>query len=189
MCIKKTVVRISAAKCADLDLDYLHNMDREFTFYYTSLTRIQRLLRTAYEKCPLPGSYEMECSRFMVWRNGERYWLDESGRVAKLYKHLGCNGRIDLEYVFANGIGGFIDEDEGIVFFYHTKELRHVPHVHVSYQGEEISIEILTLKVKGTFKNKKKQRKAVDYVSKHKASLLEDYNNKTNGIRVFCFDI
>lgn len=189
MCIKKALVRVSAVECEEFDFEYIHDMDREFAFYFTPFTRIERLLRLAYKKCPLPGPYEMECDRFMVWRNSERHWLDESGRVARLYKYLGCDGRIDLEYVFSNGIGGFVDEEDGIVFFYHTKELRHIPHIHARYQGEEISIEILTLNVKGKFKNRKKQRKAIDYVSNHQVSLLEEYNNKTNGIRVFCFDI
>jgi len=189
MCIKRTIAKISVAHCEELSVEFVRNVEKEFTFYYTPLTRIETLLRLAYRKCQLPSSYEIERSHFMVWHNGERHWLDESGRVAKLYKHLGCDGRIGIEYVSANGIGGFIDEEDGIVFFYHTKELRHVPHIHARYQGEEISIEILTLNTKGQFKNKKKQRKAIHYVSENKLSLLDDYNNKTNGIKVFPFEI
>ena len=34
-----------------------------------------------------------------------------------------------------------------------------------------------------------KKRQAVDYVIKNQKRLLEEYNSKTNGIRVFCFEI
>ena len=189
MCIKKTIVKVSVSHRDDLDVEFIRKVEREFPFYFTPITRIKALLRLAHKKCQLPCGYDIECMRFMVRRNGEMLWLDETGRVEKLYKYLDWHGCIELEYVLFDGIGGGLDKEDGISFFYHTKELRHVPHIHAEYQGEKISIEILTQKVKGKFKNKKKQKKAVQYVIKNQELLLEIYNNKTNGIRVFGFEI
>lgn len=185
MWIKKTAVKISAACREELDTDFIRKVEQEFFFYYTPLTRIRTLLRLMHRKCQLPKPYEEERTHIMVWRNGEQLWLDDNGRLAKLYKFLECNGCIDLEYVLYNGIGATLDRIEGIRFFYHTKELRHIPHIHAEYQGEKISIEIISLKTKGKFKNLKKQKVAIQYVTDKRDMLLEEYNKKTNGIHIF----
>jgi hypothetical protein len=189
MCIKKIMIKVSVGNREELDTEFVNKIEQEFPFIYTPLTKINTLLRLAYKKCQLPCEYAIEHSRFMVRRNGELLWLDERGRITRLNKYVGRDGRIELEYLLADGIGGGLDKEDGICFFYHTKELRHAPHIHAKYQGEEISIDILTQKVKGKFKNKKKQRQVVDYVIKNQQRLLDEYNNKTNGIRVWGFEI
>ena len=63
-------------------------------------------------------------------------------------------------------------------------EVSHVPHVRTIYQGEEISIEIHTLKVRGSYKNHKKQKEAAKYVEANTSNLLTKYNLKTNGIHI-----
>ena len=183
MWIKRTVVKVSVADCEKTAIAC------EFPFSFTSLTQVDALLRKAYRKCHPCSSYDMECSNFYVCLNGELRQLELSGRVAKLYKYLGCNGEINLTYIFGYGIGGFFDEDNDVVFTFHTKESRHVPHVHASYQGDEISIDILTLRVKGSFKNGKRQRKAIRYVRENRGKFLEAYNEKTNGIHVLGFSV
>ena len=189
MWIKKTSVRISVAYGEQLDSEFIRKVNIEFPFFYTPFTKIETLLRLAHKKCQLPNSYQEEKTHFMVWRNGERLCLDDSGRVAKLYIYLNFTECIDLEYVFYNGIGVALDEIEGIEFFYHTKERRHVPHIHARYQGDVIAIELQSQKVIGKFKNRNKQKKAIQYVIENKEKLIKEYNQKTNGIRVFNFEI
>ena len=189
MWIKKTSVKVSVVNQEELDAEFVNKVETVFPFWYTPLTRIDKLLRAAYKECQLPGECDIECSRFMVRRNGKLFWLDESGQVTRLMNYLGWSSSIELEYALFDGFGGGLDKEDGVYFLYHTKELRHTPHIHARYQGEEISIEILTQKVKGKFKNKKKQRQAIDYVIKNQKRLLEEYNSKTNGIRVFSFEI
>lgn len=185
MWLKKIVVKITVAYCEEVDESFLGQIEREFTFYYTPFTKTKKLLETIYEKSWSNDPFQEVIKHYYVYKNGEQLLPDVNSRLSKLIGYLNCEDILNIEYVIWNGIGASIDEDDGIRYFYHTKELRHVPHIHAKYQDEEISIDILTLKVKGQFKNSKKQKKAVRYVKKNEKMLLDMYNKKTNGIHVY----
>lgn len=80
------------------------------------------------------------------------------------------------------GVGGGIDEEEGIKFIINNNEKdRHEfePHVHCKYAGEEMRIRIDTLEVMKKdkeFKNKKKVKFAKEWIRLHQDSLLKYYN-------------
>lgn len=183
MWIKRVIVKVPTINFQDIN-----SIDRcvgtEFIFYYTPFTRIKKLLSCAYRKCKLPGSYNEEKTHFMVWRKGELCWLNEHGCVAKLYKYLNCDGSINLNYVYCNGIGGVLNSVEGVQIKCYSNERGHIPHVHAEYQGKKISIEIDSLKVKGSFKNPKKEKIAVQCVKQNREKYLQAYCDQTNGILV-----
>ena len=122
--------------------------------------------------------------RFLIYANDQYYHLAKNAHIAKVFHYIGCNESVSVKFVIGLPGGGEFASENGIHYLYHTKELRHVPHIHARYQGEEISIEIISLKVRGKLKNKKKQAEAVDYVDANKTKLLQEYNQKTNGIHI-----
>ena len=81
------------------------------------------------------------------------------------------------------GIGKFIGEEEGIRFYINNNEKDYhqfEPHVHCQYSGEEMRIRIDTLKIMKkdkAFKNKKKVKTAINWVTVHQKSLLKFYNS------------
>ncbi|MBR1676529.1 MAG: DUF4160 domain-containing protein [Clostridia bacterium] len=76
----------------------------------------------------------------------------------------------------------FYDEYEGNIYYFHTAESSHknYPHVHVINSSEEISIYLKTNRIIGEFKNKKAQRRALEYVSKNRYQLLNEWDNITS---------
>jgi hypothetical protein len=66
----------------------------------------------------------------------------------------------------------------GIVFFFHTAENGHLynPHIHAKCSEEEISIYLKDYRIIGSFKNKKKQRTAIDYVKTHSDEIKSEWN-------------
>ena len=85
--------------------------------------------------------------------------------------------------VNASGLGKVMGEEEGIRFYINNNEKDYhqfEPHVHCEYSGEEMRIRIDTLvimKKDKAFKNKKKVKKAINWVKVHQESLLKFYNS------------
>jgi hypothetical protein len=77
-------------------------------------------------------------------------------------------------------------EEDGIKFIIHTEEYVHLgqPHVHAKYSGEEIKIDIGSLNVTGCFKNRKKEKRAIDAVKKHKECLMRKWTELVCGLKV-----
>lgn len=73
-----------------------------------------------------------------------------------------------------------IYDTEGITFFFHSNEKRHLPHIHAEYSGNEISV-LLTppFEYKGTM-NKGKLKTAINYIKEHCVELEEMFWNLTN---------
>ena len=69
-----------------------------------------------------------------------------------------------------------IECKNGINYYIQTKEKCHKfnPHVHAKYQGEEVSVYLETLKIKGKMKNKN-LKKVQEYVMEHREKLLEKW--------------
>lgn len=67
---------------------------------------------------------------------------------------------------------------DGLIFFFHTNEDNHKfnPHIHVLYNEEEISIYLKDFDIIGSFKNKKKQKIALQYVMNNSKLMLEEWN-------------
>ena len=91
------------------------------------------------------------------------------------------------------GIGRYLGEMQGIKFYINNNEKdRHQfePHVHCEYAGEEMRIridELTIMKKDKPFKNAKKVKVALKWISEHQSSLLKFYNefaiNKSNNIK------
>lgn len=65
---------------------------------------------------------------------------------------------------------------EGISFEIRIREQNHpVPHVHAYYGEQQVSIALDGTVFAGGFKNRKKQRMAIDYVKSHCAELMEEW--------------
>lgn len=68
----------------------------------------------------------------------------------------------------------FYEENDGIVFFFHTNEKNHMyqPHVHASYDGKTISISLKDYTITGDLKNHKKNKSAINFVKNNADDLL-----------------
>ena len=67
-----------------------------------------------------------------------------------------------------------IECKNGINYYIQTKEKCHKfnPHIHAECQGEEVSVYLETLKIKGKMKSKD-LKKVQEYVMEHRKELLE----------------
>ena len=101
--------------------------------------------------------------------------------TAKLIKYLDVN---HLEFFFRNGIGEAYATVNGIKYYVHSNENGITPHIHARYQGEEISIDLLTFDVTGSFKSKTKMKEALQFTKKDRLSLIEFYKGNTNGMKI-----
>ena len=117
-------------------------------------------------------------------------WLRyEIGDVQNAFNLL--NNKINI-IINGPSFGRLIGVEEGIRFYINNNEKDYhqfEPHVHCEYSGEEMRIRIDTLEIMKNdkaFKNKKKVKKAINWVIKHQESLLKFYNsfaiNKDNSI-------
>lgn len=184
MLFKKIVVKTGTMYPEGLDKDFISKISTEFSMYIWPFTTNMHMLLKASKACKYELGKDSLVDRFQVVQDGRFYCLDGKGKLHKLIEFLGNPASLYLDYAIGLPGGFDLDEKDGIRFFVHTKELRHVPHIHARYQGEVISIEILTLKVRGAFKNKKKQQEAICYVELNRDELLKQYNLKTNGIHI-----
>lgn len=184
MCFKKIRIKTGTSYPEELNEEFIRQISKDFTIYVTPFSSNKKLLIKAGAICQCADTPKDLGKRFQIAYNGNFYQLDYSGRLNRLIRFLGNPKTINLEYSIGLPGGLGVDENDGISYFFHTKELRHTPHIHAKYQGEEISIEILTLKVRGSYKNRKKQSEAIKYVKNNTSRLLAEYNLKTNGIHI-----
>ena len=184
MWFKKIKIRIGTSFLDELPEEFIYQITKDFTMYVTPFTTNRCLLIKAAAICQCSDTPADLRNRFQIAHNGNFYQLDYSGKLSQLITFLGDPTSINLEYVIGLPGGLGIEQKNGITYFLHTKELRHIPHIHARYQGEELSIEILTLKVRGSYKNRKKQKEALNYVAANANRLLAEYNLKTNGIHI-----
>ena len=184
MCFKRIHIKTGTQFPEGLDADFVHQITKEFTMFVTPFTTNKCMLRKAHDVCNSEDACRTLEDRFQVVVNDGLYRLDGAGKLNKLICFLGNPPTLYLDYAIGLPGGFGLDERNGIYYFLHTKELRHVPHVHARYQGKEISVELLTDNVKGTFKNRKKQKEAIAYVKANSEEFLRKYNMKTNGIHI-----
>lgn len=184
MWIKQIKIKTGTAYPEGLDKEFIDQITNEFSMYATPFTTNVQLLNKARSICHCNDDQNTLVERFRIIYKGHYYSLNSSGRLIKLIRFLGNPNTLYLDYTIGIPGGLGTEKKNGIHYFLHTKELRHVPHVHARYQGEEISIEILTSKVKGSFKNHKKLKEAVEHIKCNRADFLEKYNMYTNGIHI-----
>ena len=86
-------------------------------------------------------------------------------------------------YVFRRGLVG---AKKGIRFYIHTAEDGHnKPHLHVSYQGKEIVLEIPTGKIITGKLNHKQQKIASEWVKENAEYLKGKWNELVDGVCLF----
>lgn len=108
----------------------------------------------------------------------------------KIYCDI-SNVRIEIIYNYPFGIGGTSAVEEGIKYRFHNNEKsthHHVPHVHCSYGGEEIRINLLNCSIMDNkeFKSHSKTKSAKDYVKLHRNELLDFWDNVVDKDNDFC---
>ncbi|MGI6033289.1 MAG: DUF4160 domain-containing protein [Coriobacteriales bacterium] len=94
-----------------------------------------------------------------------------------------CDWCIYLGYIFRKGAVG---KYEGIKFVIHTAENGHnKPHLHASYQGREIVLEIPDGKIlRGSLGNKK-DKQTQKWVRTNADSLKKHWNELVAGVYMF----
>lgn len=184
MLIRKITVKTRPSYPDGLDEIFISQITQEFSLIVTPFTKVKKLLYKAKVVCKAEDDIDTLPLRFpmIIWNHAEQ--LERDANLLKVLAFAGYPQTVELVYVIGIPGGLGIDDKNGIYYFYHTNEKGHVPHIHARYQGEEISIEILTLNVRGQLKNKKKQKEIIEYVKCNKKKLLKDYNLKTNGIHI-----
>ncbi|MCI9281196.1 MAG: DUF4160 domain-containing protein [Bacilli bacterium] len=91
------------------------------------------------------------------------------------------DNKIDI-IIEGPGIGGYIDELEGIKFYINSNEKdrhEHDPHVHCKYSGEKTRIRIDNqeiMKGEKEFKNPKKTKVAKKWIKDNQEDLMKAYN-------------
>ena len=173
-----------------LEILYLHN--KKFFFYDENTTirdvliKISRRLKSSFEKRGHCTSLNWNSDMYLFsgfklfYNNDWCYIFDLNTKIFDVVKTAG-NSLVLLIYVYVDKGGGIFDA-EGIHFFMNSKESgkHHLPHVHVSYQGEEASIS-LDGKVLAGGINKKKQKVAIRIINNNKADFLFKWNTLTDG--------
>ncbi len=174
----------------------LERLRRGFDYQYSSNSLLDDLLQHVscfmYQPMKLASCHESFESyydefakdRFLFHTPDlDRCFLNANFCTDRFINNNGLSGNLTLFFIPLGG-GKGIDEQNGIKFFVHSDESNHTPHIHARYQGEEISINIRTLAVKGSFKNMKKQKEALKYVKDNKEKLISDFKKSTNGIDI-----
>ena len=184
MFIEKIKIKTYTPYVEDLSQGCIKSIFREFTFYYTPFTKNEKLLEKACSVCKTGDGKEDGKSRFLIKYKNENCNINPCVYFRKFVKYLGNPEELQLEYVIGLPGGLGIEKTKGINYFLHTKETNHLPHIHARYQGDEILIYINTLEIKGKFKNKNKDKEALEYVKNNREKLLIKYRDYTNGIIV-----
>lgn len=70
------------------------------------------------------------------------------------------------------------DQAAGITYLFHTNEGNHIksPHVHAEYGNDDICIFFSNFHVEGHFRNRRKEREAVNYVKENLDKLQAEWN-------------
>lgn len=102
------------------------------------------------------------------------YKLESQFNISTITLNVVING---------GGIGGGVGSEKGLHFYFHTREkdVHKIPHIHVSYSGETISVNLETLQLfTKPFKNKKKTKDALQIIKKHQGQLINYWNKVVN---------
>ncbi|RNC77110.1 hypothetical protein DA717_12130 [Piscirickettsiaceae bacterium NZ-RLO2] len=73
------------------------------------------------------------------------------------------------------------------MFFFDTKQ-HNLPHIHVSYQGENAVVEIPTGKLLDGILPKKKLKLVQVWIDLHEEELMADWELAVNGEKIFPID-
>ena len=108
----------------------------------------------------------------------------------ELIEYLGFMDNITVLFKTSPGGKGQIDglNCDGITFGFRLREANHKgrPHIHAAYQGDDITIDIRSLKrIAGSFKTKKYEDKAISYIEVRQDELLEKWERMIRGINPF----
>ncbi len=179
-------------------LEELFSKDKEeklqkgFDFKYSFYTTVNDLFQYAFcfSKNPFldlkkleKKSYDEDApEHFLFEINDDFLPLKKDQRLIKFIRNFNIKNNLVLYFTpLAGGRG--VDEINSIKFFLHSNEKSHTPHIHAKYQGDEISIDLITFKIKGEFKNKKKQKNALTYAKENQSKWIDSYKKYTNGIK------
>lgn len=100
--------------------------------------------------------------------------------AGKLIKIFSLEDKEIWIVINGQGIGYTVGAYEGIVFTLHTKESNkhHNKHIHCSYSGEIIEIDLVTLQImNGRFKNRKKTKDALRIVALNQNDLIRFWDS------------
>lgn len=179
-------------------LDELFSKDKEvklqlgFDYNYSVFTKINDLFQYAfyfsknpYSDVPKIGkkAYNENAPEHFLFENNDDFLvLKKDLCLTKFIRNFNVKNTLVLYYTpLAGGRG--VDTIDNIKFFLHSNEKHHPPHIHAKYQGDEISIDLKTFKIKGRFKNKKKQKDALICAKENQSKWLDAYRKYTNGIK------
>lgn len=165
-----------------------HFINTEAIKSYAFVQRINNAIENGWYVNTLQFIFRGEM-RSIIWSSEIRLqsfleYIDLKGENLNLVWILGSYGKGD---VFRNE-----GEQIGVRFYFHSNEGNHIyePHVHVSEFGtiNELFVGLRSgmasvLKSRGRF-DKKKKKKALEFINSHLSEFLVGWNDMTNGIDV-----
>ena len=152
----------------------------EFDYYYTKDTRISALIKRCYREINSYYRFDKKVKPYLpIELLGHFYDLYNQIELEKLISYFELQ---EVHFHYISGIGEGYSTYRGVNYRVNPNEAGHTPHVHAVYSGDDISISLLDFSCKGRFKNKKKEKEAVEYVKKHREDMVNFFNVNTNGI-------
>ncbi|MBQ8805913.1 MAG: hypothetical protein IJZ68_05470 [Bacteroidaceae bacterium] len=164
--------------------DHSIGVNKQFEFCYTDNTRIAELLQA------ITGAQSIDETHLLHYQlkhKGQCFQFCPEVLLKTLLQYLQQPDTLYVEYQM--GIpGGFgLDNVDGVKFEMHPNENAHTANIHATNSGDNIQINLITLKVKGKFKNRQKQKFAIEYTKQHRLEWIEEFNRSTNGIKLWNF--
>lgn len=182
--LMKLIVHTRPACADEIDQKILDTITNDYIFEYDESTTVGELIWSACSICKDFYDPDVHNKRFAVCVDDNLISPNEEAILQQFLNYLGLNDSITLIYSIGLSGGYGLDLIEGVQFFFHSNENGHTPHVHASYQDDEVSVDLLTSKVSGKLKSKKKMKLIMEYVKENRQILLDEYAKHTNGIYV-----
>ena len=181
-CDMRIMVTITSICSTAISEDIVQNINKSFPLCTTCLSTTNSLVYRAAKLCNEEKTAAFE--RFAIKYDGYFYNIRKNCPLKRLLLFLGNSNAITLYYRIGIGGGLGLGEEKGIRYFFYSNESAHTPHVHAKYQGRTVSIDLQTLKVKGSFKSKKKEFEAVQHIRANQAEYIKKFALYTNGIDI-----
>lgn len=178
----RIMVTITPICSTAISEDIVQNINKSFPLCTTCLSPTNSLVYRAAKLCNEEKTAAFE--RFAIKYDGYFYNIRKNCPLKRLLLFLGNSNAITLYYRIGIGGGLGLGEEKGIRYFFYSNESAHTPHVHAKYQGRTVSIDLQTLKVKGSFKSKKKEFEAVQHIRANQAEYIKKFALYTNVLRV-----
>ena len=140
-----------------------------------------------FESCNLENEYEdisLNSNFAYLYENFPTFIYNIDLKLYIFIQSLNIEEKMIFEPYFATFEGGGdIWRIDGIRYYMNSKEntSHNIPHIHVEYQGEEVSISIIDGKILAGGIKKKVQKESIERIMLYRRELALEWNTRTDG--------